>query len=173
MNQETFLYQEIVNIATIVALLVAFIIAAIQFCQSKKELKHKNNLEFLKNRKELRDRLIELMNYPKNCYEYYNLRRVTDPTIVFDEHQPMLPENMNIPNSGFYRTIAGDLYNLSSEVKIWFPTLEHDYSNFISSVRSTVTAPSPTKKADLANESIAKFDAIIEKMNTIMSESLQ
>ena len=38
--------QEIVNIATVVALLAAFIIAAVQFYQSKKELKHKNSLEF-------------------------------------------------------------------------------------------------------------------------------
>lgn len=173
MNQGPVLYQEIVNTATVVAFLAAFIIAAIQFYQSKIELKHKNNLELLKNRKELRDKLIELMNYPKNCYEYYSLQRMTDPTYVFDKHQPLLPKNMSVPNSGFYRTISGDLYNLSSEVKIWFPTLALDYSNFISSVRSTVIAATPTKKADLAIESFAQFDAIIEKMNTIMSESIQ
>lgn len=163
----------IVNIATVVALLAAFIIAAIQFYQSKKELKHKNNLEFLKNRKELRDKLIELMNYPKNYYEYYTLRRVSEPTIVFDDIQPYIPENAHIPNGGFYHTIYDDLRDLSSEVKIWFPKLEKDYASFISSASSTILAQKPTERAHLASESIAKFDSIIEKMNIIMSESLQ
>lgn len=163
----------IVDTATVVALLAAFIIAAIQFYQSKIELKYKNNLEFLKNRKELRDKLIELMNYPKNYYEYYTLRRVSEPTIVFDDIQPLIPKNAHVPNEGFYHTIYDDLRDLSSEVKIWFPKLEKDYASFISSACSTVLAQKPTERAHLANESIAKFDAIIEEMNTIMSESLQ
>lgn len=165
--------QEIVNIATVVALLAAFIIAAVQFYQSKKELKHKNNLEFLKNRKELRDKLIELMNYPKNYYEYYSLRRVAEPTIVFDDVQPLIPKNTHVPKGGFYHTIYDDLRDLSSEVKIWFPKLENDYTKFISSVESVILAEKPLDKAHLASDSFAKFDAIVKKMNTTMSESLQ
>lgn len=165
--------QQIVNIVTVVALLVAFIIAAIQFYQSKKELKHKNNLEFLKNRKELRDKLIELMNYPKNYYEYYSLRRVAKPTIVFDDVQPLIPQNTLVPKGGFYHTIHDDLRDLSSEVKIWFPKLENDYAKFISSVESIILAERSLDKVHLAKDSFAKFDAIAEKMNTTMSESLQ
>lgn len=165
--------QQIVNIVTVVALLVAFIIAAIQFYQSKKELKHKNNLEFLKNRKELRDKLIELMNYPKNYWEYFLLRRVAEPTIIFDDVQPLIPENAHVPNGGFYHTIYDDLRDLSSEVKIWFPKLENDYAQFISSAGSVIDAEKARDKIHLRKDAVAKFDAIIEKMNTIMSESLQ
>ena len=165
--------QQIVNIVTVVALLVAFIIAAIQFYQSKKELKHKNNLEFLKNRKELRDKLIELMNYPKNYYEYYSLRRVAEPTIVFDDIQPLIPEKTHVPKGGFYHTIHDDLRDLSSEVQIWFPKLENDYAKFISSVESVILAERPLDKAHLANDSFTKFDAIVKKMNTTMSKSLR
>lgn len=165
--------ETIVNFATIAALLFAFIAAAIEFAQSKKELRRKNNLEFLEARRKLRDTLVELMNYPKNYYEYYNLRWVVEPTFTFDNNQPLLPPNAHVPNSGFYHSISGELRDLSSEVKIWFPELEKDYASFISSVHSSVLALKPTEKAHLANDSIAKFDAIIEKMNTIMSESLQ
>lgn len=163
----------IVNAATITALLFAFVIAAVEFAQSKKELRRKNNLEFLQARRKLRDTLIELMNYPKNYYEFYNLRRVAEPAYKFDNSQPMLPENTRIPNSGFYRTISNDLHDLLSEVKIWFPELEMQYAEFISSVSHTVLGQTPTERSDRALISFEKFDKIIEKMNAVMSQSIQ
>ena len=165
--------QIIVNVATVAALLFAFIIAAIEFAQSKKELRRKNNLEFLQARRKLRDTLIELMNYPKNYYEYYNLRWVVESKFTFDDCQPLLPSNKRVPNSGFYHSISGELHDLSSEVKIWFPELEMQYAEFISSVSHTVLGQTPTERSDRALISFEKFDKIIEQMNTIMSQSIQ
>lgn len=165
--------QIIVNIATVAALLFAFIIAAIEFAQSKNELRRKNNLEFLQTRRKLRDTLIELMRYPKNYWEYYNLRRVVEPTYKFDENQPLLPENAHVPNNGFYHTIVDDLQDMSSEVKIWFPTLETQYTEFISSVLQSIRGQTSREKLDKARKSFDIFDKIIEQMNTIMSQSIR
>lgn len=163
----------IVDVATVVALLFAFIAAAVEFAQSKKELRRKNNLEFLQARRKLRDSLIELMRYPKNYYEYYNLRWVVEPTYTFDENQPLLPSNAHVPNSGFYHSISGELRDLSSEIKIWFPKLETQYAEFISSVTQSVLGQTPTERSHKASISIEKFDKIIDQMNAIMSQSIQ
>lgn len=165
--------QTIVNVATVAALLFAFVAAAIEFAQSKKELRRKNNLQFLEARRKLRDTLIELMNYPKNYYEYYNLRWVVEPTFTFDDNQPLLPPNAHVPNSGFYHSVSGELRDLSSEIKIWFPELEMQYAEFISSVTQSVLGQTPTEKSHKASISIQKFDKIIEQMNAIMSKSIR
>ena len=173
MNQGPVLYQEIVNTATVVALLAAFIIAAIQFSQSKKELKHKNNLEFLKNRKELRDKLKDLMTYPKNDYKYYFARRTTESTIKLDDNQPLIPKHTAMFDDTLSHMIFSDLRDLQSEVEIWFPTLKKEYMLFLSKAANVGIFSDETKRYNSARDSFDKFDKIIEKMNTIMSDSIQ
>ena len=165
--------QCIIDYATIGSLLAAFIFAGIEFRQSKNELNRKNNLEFLQARRKLRDTLIELMNYPKNYWEYYNLRRVIKPIYKFDDSQPLLPDNAHIPNSGFYHTIADDLRDLASDVKIWFPKLEIQYAEFISSVEASILGQTAMERSHKATISFDKFDKIIKQMNTIMSLSIR
>ena len=165
--------ENLATIATIVALFVALVVAIITFVQSKEELRRKNNLEFLRVRKDLRDRLMELMMFPKNYDLYYKLRRVYKQSIVFDDGQPFLPPKTDVPNQGFYHTILDDLHDMSSEVKIWFPKLNKEYDEFLNLARASVSGSDSAKRTELANASFAKFDAIVEEMNVTMSKGIR
>ena len=165
--------ENLATIVTIVALFVALIIASVTFLQSKRELRRKNNLEFLGARKDLRDRLIELMVFPKNYDQYYKLRRIYKQSIIFDEYQPLLPPKTSVPNDGFYHTILDDLHDLSSEVKIWFPELNKQYVVFLNMARESVRSVVSAKQTELAEASFAKFDAIVEEMNVTMSKGIR
>ena len=148
--------ENLATIVTIVALFVALIIASVTFLQSKRELRRKNNLEFLGARK-----------------QYYKLRRIYKQSIIFDEYQPLLPPKTSVPNDGFYHTILDDLHDLSSEVKIWFPELNKQYVEFLNMARESVRSVVSAKQTELAEASFAKFDAIVEEMNVTMSKGIR